>query len=206
MKTSSLIACPLKDPFGLKWPFGRSYRLPSDIGLTRRRLALLVRVLPEIRSRLERDAKRQGRSLSAEAESYFKNVLRKAPPDPQMRALSYLIEQIGEIAKSFERTDDAPEFDWRKNRFDFEALKSAIVEILDWLSPGSSVDDTRYPLAQTPEEMGRIIASTVRTLARAPAPYLQQLGDNRAEASGSLFYAFPQVARDLGLKDQESMS
>jgi hypothetical protein len=174
-------------------------RKPGD-----RRVALLVRVTPEIRSRLERDAKRGRRSLSAEAETYFNYALRKARPEPQMRALSYLIEQTGEIAKSFERTGGAPEFNWQKSRFDFEALKSAIVGILDWLSPNGAVEDSRYSLAQTPEELGRIIASTVRAVATTPG--LRQLGDNRDEPAGSLFYAFPQAANDLGLQTQEPKS
>ena len=73
-----------------------------------------------------------------------------------------MIEQIDEIGKKLERSDDAPDFNWRENRFDFEAFKSAIVGILDWLSPKGPIGESRYPLARTPEEMGRIIASTVR--------------------------------------------
>ena len=109
------------------------------------KVAMLVRVKPEVRARLERDAKREKRSLSHEVEIQL-DALSAAPrPDAQMRGLCYLVTQIAEIAETFDRSAD-PEFSWRDNRFDFEAFKYALLQVLDQLAPTGSAEtvDTRW--------------------------------------------------------------
>jgi hypothetical protein len=160
---------------------------------------MLVRVKPEVRARLERDAKREKRSLSREVEIQL-DALSAAPrPDAQMRGLCYLVTQIAKIAEAFDRSAD-PEFSWRDNRFDFEAFKYALLQVLDQLAPTGSAGDSRYPLEPTtPERMGRLIASILRWELTADAAEQRVRGDRRGAARGSKFYAFPQAARELGL-------
>jgi hypothetical protein len=165
------------------------------------KVAMLVRVKPEVRARLERDAKRAKRSLSHEVELQL-DALSAAPrPDAQMRGLCYLVTQIAEIGQTFDRSAD-PEFSWRDNRFDFEAFKYALLQVLDQLAPTGSAGDSRYPMEATPERMGLVIAWQIRVRLTADAAEQHVRGDRRGAGRGSLFYAFPQVARDLGLNER----
>jgi hypothetical protein len=164
-----------------------------------RRVAMLIRVGPEVRARLERDAKRAGHSLSREAEHLLEDALAVAPSaDQQTRALAYLVQQIVGVGRSIERSD-APEFNWRENRFDFEALKCALALLMDRLAPPGGAGSSRYPLAQSPREMGRILASIVLAFLASGDKGLPSIGDRRGSTRGSLFYAYPQAARALGL-------
>ena len=162
------------------------------------KVAMLVRVKPEVRARLERDAKRAKRSLSHEVELQL-DALSAAPrPDAHTRGLCYLVTQITEIGQAYDRAAD-PEFSWRDNRFDFEAFKYALLQVLDQLAPTAPVGDSRYPMEPTPERMGHVIASLIRLNLTAKPDEQRARGDRRGAGRGSLFYAFPQVARDLGL-------
>jgi hypothetical protein len=188
---------------------------------------MLVRVSPELRRRLERDAKRARRSLSSEVELQLTDALRMSKMgDPRTRALCYLITMVAELAE--------PEgFDWRAHRFDFEILKSAINRFLNVLAPsGAPVRGKRWQrtghwitadsavLAQqvgfekilpfvinvtretSPGKIGKGLATAV--LANAMPVFPSKIRDiswkGADRASGSAYYALPQAARDLGLQ------
>jgi len=159
---------------------------------------MLVRVRPEVRARFERDRKRDGRSLSEVVERQLDAISAAQGGDPRTRAFCYLIGQVAKIGQTIDRTAGA-EFDWRTDRFDFEAFKSAIVQIVDRLAPSGKAGSSRYALAETPEKLGQILASMVFALLSAEQGSLEARGDARSVRRGSLFYAFPQAARDLDL-------
>jgi hypothetical protein len=161
------------------------------------KVAMLVRVAPEVRARLERDAKRANRSLSSEVELRLDAIGAAPRADTHTRALCYLIAQAAKIAQTLERTA-APEFSWRDNRFDFEAFKCAVTQILDRLAPAGEVGSSRYPIGQTPEEIGRTAAQLVFALLRSPDT-LHAMAEQRGARRGSLLNVYPQAARDLGL-------
>src|SRR5262245_2030676 len=162
------------------------------------KVAMLVRVDPEVRARLERDAKRAGRSLSFEVELQLDAISAAPRADTHTRALCYLIAQVAKIAQTLEREAAAPQFSWRDNRFDFEAFKCAITQVLDRLAPNGEVGSSRYPTEQTPEELGRTAAALVFALLMSPDTLLAK-AERGGARRGSLLYAYPQVARDLGL-------
>jgi hypothetical protein len=158
------------------------------------RVSMMVRVAPEIKKRLERDAKRAHRSLSAEAELYFR--FRQAPRgEPRIDGLCNLLEQINAIGKSLDRNRE-PEFDWCQNRFDFEVFKNAIVRIIDRLAPEGPIEDSRYREAQTPEEIGRLIMEMAIVLLRTR--------ELEGDPKGSIFRIFPQIALTFGIKESQS--
>jgi hypothetical protein len=170
------------------------------------KVAMLVRVSPEIRTRLERDAKRAGRSLSHEAEVHLADALRASQrADKQTQALSYLIAQMVLFAQTVERAAGPPEFSWRDDRFDFEAFKYALMLVLDHLAPAGAVESSRYPTeqTQTPKDMGGLMAAMVIFPLMSDGARLAAIGDRRGAPRGSYFYAFPQAARDLGYKTKQ---
>jgi hypothetical protein len=163
------------------------------------KVAMLVRVKPDVRARLERDAKRARRTLSREIELQLEDAIRKSPPsDARTRALGYLISEIAKVARIMERVGSA-KFDWRGNRSDFEAFKYALMRLLDALAPSGEVDADRYPAEGDVERAGRIMADVVLTWARADSAKLHAMGDERGASRGSMFYGLPQAARDLGI-------
>jgi hypothetical protein len=191
----------------------------------RTKVAMLVRVSPEVRKRLERDAKRARRSLSSEVELQLNDALRASRlGDPRTRALCYLITTVAELAE--------PEgFDWRSHRFDFEILKSAIDRLLNVLAPpGAPVRGERWQrtgrwiaadsavvagqvglekfldfvTTVTPEtspvKIGEWLATTVLANAMPTFPPIRDILWKEADrVRGSAYYALPQAARDLGL-------
>jgi hypothetical protein len=187
---------------------------------------MLVRVSPELRRRLERDAKRARRSLSSEVERQLTDALRASRlGDRRTRALCYLITTVAELAQ--------PEgFDWRAHRFDFEILKSAIDRLLNVLAPaGPPVRGERWQRTgrwiatdsavlagqlgfeklldfvttvtpeTSPAKIGEGLATAV--LANAMPAFPPKIRDilwkAADQARGSAYYALPQAARDLGL-------
>jgi hypothetical protein len=164
---------------------------------------MLVRVDPSVRTRLERDAKRAGRTLSRETELVLTDAFRGAEKTTaETRALCYLIGQIVEAARNQERTAD-PEFNWRHNRFDFEALKCAVIEVLDRLAPAGEVDSpSRYQRWRSSEEFGRLLAAIVLSYLTTDSKQLIDLANLAGLPEGHRFYAFPQAARDLSLNKQ----
>jgi hypothetical protein len=147
---------------------------------------------------LERDAKRNGRSLSHEIEIRLADSVRAAATtDERTRALNYLINEMAKILTVAERKSGAGEFNWRADRFDFEAFKSAIVQLLDRMAPTDEMRDSRYLDFQTPEEAGRVAMHTVIALLARNAAVSHAWGDALGRASDSYFYAMPQAARAL---------
>jgi hypothetical protein len=166
------------------------------------KVAMLARVSPEVRERLTREAKAAGRSLSATVENALDDHLRQAVDEPTTtRALCYLIRQIITIGQSLERADGAAKFNWRTNRFDFEVLKHAVVRVLDRLAPAGDAKAGRYLIEKTPEAVARVVASMVFALLATDAGRLRTIGNSFGRIRGSLYYAFPQAAHDLGLTE-----
>jgi hypothetical protein len=163
---------------------------------------MLIRMAPEVRSRLERAAKLDRVSLSAAAEAHLNYALRgAAQTDKQTRALCFLIGRLAIFARGLEAKGDH-EFDWRGNRFDFEMFRAAILELLDHVTPAGPVGDSPYPRETTPEEAGHTLASLAIGLLRSPDQLLPH-GERYEKPVGSLYYAFPQAARDLGLTGED---
>jgi TraY domain len=163
-----------------------------------------TRIAPDVRRRLERDARRNGRSLSHEIEVRLTDSIREAPAaDVQTRALCYLISQVAEIGRvvGLERSSGS-EFNWRTNRFDFEAFRAAIAHLLDRLAPTGEIEASRYPLFETSEAMGRSIGSHAMAYLSSSDSLLKR-AEGRGAPTGSLLYAFPQAARDLGFKTRQ---
>jgi hypothetical protein len=166
------------------------------------KVAMLVRVEPTVRKRLERDAKRSGRSLSREAELTLEDAFREAEPTTaETHALCYLIRQIVEVARNLERTA-GPEFGWRDNRFDFEAFKYAVIEVLDRLAPAGEVDAaSRYKRARSSEDLGLLVSAIVLSYLTADSKQLRDLANLAGLPTGHRFYAYPQAARDLSVNN-----
>jgi hypothetical protein len=167
---------------------------------------MLVRVDPDVRARLERDRKDSGaKSLSAEVERQLKDAIRDAPAsDEQTKTLCYLIMQLAQIAQLSERLPGAANFNWRNDRFDFEAFKYAINQLLDRLAPSGEVKASRYPQEETPQELGRHILSLVITLLNADNASLYRLSEQLGGGRGSIWYAFPQAAKALGISTSDT--
>jgi hypothetical protein len=179
------------------------------------KVAMLVRVDPEVRSGLDREAKRNKQSLSAVAERYLAYGSRKAPSaNPDTEALCHLIRSVGLFARGLgysstadsaavsERDIDDPgadivihHFNWRTSRFDFEAFKSAIMQILVARAPAGEVESSPYPRYSTPDEVARTLVALVEGLNRLPREFL--LAHAQQRDVGSAFHAFAQSARDL---------
>jgi hypothetical protein len=184
------------------------------------KVAMLVRVAPETRTRLEREAKQKRQSLSAVAERHLSDALHGQPVDPQTRALCYLITRIPMIARTFLHTP-ADGFRWRTDRFDFEALKFVVNAILDRLAPTGAVESGRYGglndylvrigFVETPQVdedsptgLAAVITGTILFGLARPADLLYAEAAQRSDvSSGSAYYALPQAARDLGLTARE---
>jgi hypothetical protein len=160
------------------------------------KVAMLVRMAPDVRARLERAAGLSGQSLSAAAEEHLNYALRSAAPlDKQTRALCFLIGSVTLFGRGL---GEERAFNWRERRFDFEALKCAVMEVLDRLAPAGPVGDSPYPKEATPEAAGHTLASMAIGMLHAPDQLLA-VGERQQKPMGSLYYAFPQAARDLGV-------
>jgi hypothetical protein len=178
-----------------------------------------TRIAPEIRRRLERDAKRNKRSLSHEIEERLKDSIGIGKPDEQIRALCYLIGRLADLLACMERgtalhaiaTQNAG-FDWRSNRADFEAFKSAIVRLLDYLAPsgepaigykmpGNYEPDAGY---ETPDAAGKEAARLVFALLTMDKEKSYARAEQRGAHSDNAFYAFPQAAKALNFHSNES--
>jgi hypothetical protein len=164
------------------------------------KVAMLVRVSPKVRGAIEREAQRNERSLSAQAEAILlEAALDKSRAERKSRALAYLIGQACKIMEVAGRNEDV-EFDWRSSRFDFEALKIAIERLLEQMRPERAVEASRYEQYPTPGHLGRTAADVVLAIATLGKERAHELAAYRNAAIGSPYYGLPQVAEDLGLK------
>ena len=157
-----------------------------------------TRIAPEIRRRLERDAKKNKRSLSREIELRLADSIHAASEaGDQTRALCYLITQVAKVAQAAEQTSEGEPFNWRTNRFDFESFKLAIGRLLEEHAPVGEIGASRYTLFRDAEDMGRTTAAAVLTYLRSDSADLIARGERHGAPSGSLFYAYPQAAAAL---------
>jgi hypothetical protein len=165
------------------------------------RVATLVRLLPEVRARLERDRERlKRRSLSEHIERELADAIRAAAPaDKRAKALGFLISQITRAGQVEERAGGPKEFDWRSNPADFVAFRSAVMHLLDALAPTGEPDSARYPERRSPEGAGELMADLTLNFLRTPAFDLHAIGERYGEHHGKFYYGFAQAARDLGL-------
>jgi len=167
------------------------------------KVAMLVRVAPEIRARLDRDAKQANRSLSSQAEHALSDHFRSSGDEPT-RALCYLIQLLVTGARAEDTEDESNhEFSWRTNKFDFEVFKSAVTHLLEWLTPKDPVSTNPYRNEESPEQMGRRIFELTRMFL-VSHQQLIEMAEAGAKPGKSFYYAFPQAARALGLIKQGS--
>jgi hypothetical protein len=172
---------------------------------------MLVRVAPELRKRLERDAKQADRSLSSEVERQLTDALRTAPAaDRHTRALCYLIGQIAPFTAAIIKRPgediETVEFDWRTNPIHFDIFRLLILRLLNEFAPAES----RVPHDKLLEGVEADIQAVVRgiwvvlySLLRAPEEEAYAVAAEMGEGKGSPLYAFPQAARDLNLRKGE---
>jgi len=172
------------------------------------KVPMLVRVSPEIRGAIERDAERSGQSLSAEAEAIFADALReRSRGDKQTRALAFLVSQVCETLRL--NSPRGVRFDWVRNRTDFEALRSALVLLLGRLAPEGEVEATRYETegwgrrrdgVSSPDAFARFVVAIMFKLISVSEDVDVQARFRRRGNADVVLYAIPQVAKVLGLK------
>jgi hypothetical protein len=139
---------------------------------------MTVRVNPETRRIIERDARRNRQSLSDEAERIFNDAARSRG-DEKMRALTFLISQLCEILPIRGLRNMRMVFDWLHNRSDFEALRSAVMGLVDRLAPQGEIDPGRYAPSQEvltawPPTAGNTLQCRRINLGRAPPKHCSQ--------------------------------
>jgi hypothetical protein len=102
-----------------------------------RRVAVLIRVDPATRAALAMRAKAPG-SISRTAERLLKIGLgqeRDRRRDDPTRALCHIVGELAGMMAIYKNVKGRPAFPWRNNPFMFEALKLAIVKVMDELRP-----------------------------------------------------------------------
>jgi hypothetical protein len=178
---------------------------------------LTTRITPDLRKGLEREAKRNGRSLSQEIEALLRRAIQQ-PKDQQgarhNRALGFAIAQIAEGVElgTGER--------WRQNPWTFQALQCAVSIVLGGLAPDGPAtvpelvemmapnldrlvkrDDRMSPeagsRARTPDGLGTSTAlgwlQQLRITEKPP------IGHDRHQHYAEGFYTLPDIRRDLDL-------
>src|SRR5262245_12838141 len=160
----------------------------------RGKVAMLVRVAPETRQALEREARTLRHSLSHVAEQFLLLGIRtkreRSRPDA-MRALCYLIAETADLVCNIKDSKGVPlqPFDWRTNPFMFCAFRFAVLKLLDKVAPPGEIQS---PAEQMPEWKEKDILSLDTPEARAD------------EALMVLWHAV-QSAEDVSLKDEFSI-
>ncbi len=164
------------------------------------KVAMLVRVDPEVRDAIARAARHNRKSLSAQAESIFRDVQNAiARSDELTRALAFLATETSAVLRGMERAGGAA-FDWRKNRPDFDALRTALLHVLDRLAPEGAVEPAPYAQYESPAHAGRVAADVVLHLLTQEVGAMDAMAKERGAVTGSIFYAFPQAAQALARK------
>jgi hypothetical protein len=164
------------------------------------KVAMLVRVDPDVRGAIERAARRSGRSLSAQAEAIFLDVQNAAARNDELtRTLAYLVTQTCTVLRGLERAgSDA--FDWRTSRSDFDALRAGLSHVLDRLAPDSAAAPGRFRQYESPAHAGRVAADVVLVLLAQEQARMHAIAKDRGADTGSIFYAYPQAAQTLARK------
>jgi len=188
------------------------------------------RIDPEIWSALEREAARSGRTLTGEIEGRLRESLQGGPerlvkrafkrvPD---RALAYLVASLSRVI-SINAADRDPtkmdQYNWRRDRFCFEALRVGIDVLLTRLAPDSEMQvptgaleaTSRYSDPQavkyfrTPQGVGTACANGLwDQLTLTPEP---PLGHSKNMHYAEQFWEMFHVRRALGLpepKDEDA--
>lgn len=164
------------------------------------KVAMLVRVDPEVRGAIARAARRNGKSLSAQAEAIFLDVQNAMETTDELtRTLAYLATQTCAVLRGMDRAGGAA-FDWRNSRSDFDALRTALSHVLDRLAPDGAVESARYPQYESPAHAGRVAADVVLVLLAQDKANMRAMAEQRGAGTGSIFNAFPQAARTLTRK------
>ncbi len=119
------------------------------------KVALPLRVDPEIRAFLERQVKRPHLSLSAVAEYYLSAAIStaktKKDDDQSTHDFCNLVCEIVRISRLVERKRGAVQFNWSANYFDFLAFRLAVTRVLDRLAPpGVPSSIQRCAIARAP--------------------------------------------------------
>ncbi len=164
-----------------------------------------TRITPDLRRDLEKASKKSGRSLSQEIERRLKDSFRiQKARDPAVAALCYLIGEIAIRACG----------DWKNAPWHFQAFRTALNGLLDFLAPTGPVEVPTELLSafpgmvdadpklvewfKTPQSFGSLIATTlVAQLETTRGPPPDDLGIEVPR--GAWPYAMPQARRDLGI-------
>ncbi|MCC8972154.1 TraY domain-containing protein [Bradyrhizobium brasilense] len=163
-----------------------------------------TRVSDVTRMQLEAEAKRTGRSLSAEIETRLEaSFARKNQRNDYVRALSYLFDQAHELyepeGKSGELLRSSPW--WRQH------LRASIITLLDYLIPPDEAAATDPP-APIKEKIAPRISAWEEGLAAGNVVLTVLEGaTNEPEAgfeAGDFRYAMPQARKALGFKRELS--
>jgi len=177
-----------------------------------------LRLAPDLRNRLERSAKKRRRVLSEEIIGRLWLSLdkeREMQRDPAIRALCYLISEIGNSAHVQGRRG------WHLNPFQFTAFKIGVTKLLDALTPPGEVRpplvpdheiqsiDAEHDWLINPEAAGKRAADIVfqmlhhrltQSQAEMMAQVSRRLGHD-ADRWEDIFYDMPHVRRDLGIDE-----
>jgi len=164
---------------------------------------LTVRVRPELRTELERLAKRHHRSLSQEIQRGLDDhVVRYIHPRPHIGALMHAIALlVGEVER-------ATGENWHENAFTGEAVRHAIERLIFHFAP---TPDGKMPVPPRVEEAAMRMPPPMRDRARtaanvgtAQAGMIITLVENAPASDKPARLAFPdewgfwQILRDLG--------
>jgi len=124
--------------------------------------------------------------------------------DKRTRALCYLIAQVAAMLLHLHKRSGGTEFDWITNRADFDAFRTAILRILDWLAPVSAVDTDRYTEFTDPVDAGGTTARMIMLALSRDSAESRAYADASRAPSGSAHYAFPQAAEALNFNPKKA--
>jgi hypothetical protein len=120
-----------------------------------------VRVTPEVRAAIEEAARKNERTLRAEIAARLRASIEVTPQDRETAALSRLVAEIanrvaqeGPLRKGEITTMPVPG-GWHRDRFTFDAFKSAISKVLDLFAPPPDSPERSHPFFKTPDDLAQ---------------------------------------------------
>lgn len=159
-----------------------------------------TRLAPELREQLQQIADRKKITLSRYVGFVLKEAM-KPLPEPELCAFARAFVEAARYLRGG-RKDGAKPFDWRHNRADFEAVRAAILRLLDEYAPQGQPDADQFTDYGSPEDAGRAAASFAIALLRTTEPDLTASGDRGAR--GQLWLTLPEAAAYLYSEGGES--
>jgi hypothetical protein len=192
---------------------------------------LSIRMPAAMREQLDSSARENGRSVSQEVlrriqESFY--LERDKVRDPSMRALCFLIAQLAGHVAGLTDAQGRPAFNWRTDRFFFQAFKLAVAKVLDALEPSGEIrspkdmfenrdkDENGIRLFEmvkatyeTPEARADAAARTLLSTLKQPSfneYYFDEIAPNHKRSGLQDFYGFLDARRDLQLKTKATKS